>query len=63
MKRRNDYADNVALEIDGAIEMRASPVPALAGGALLAIAVILTALNLRSAVTSVAPYWATCNRT
>ncbi|NHU45723.1 MFS transporter [Rhodococcus sp. A14] len=55
IKRQNDYADNVALEIDGAIEMRASPVPALAGGTLLAIAVILTALNLRSAVTSVAP--------
>ncbi|MCK5753841.1 MAG: MFS transporter, partial [Mycobacterium sp.] len=29
--------------------------PTIAGGALLAVAVILTALNLRPAVTSVAP--------
>lgn len=32
-----------------------NPVPAVAGGVLLALAVVLTALNLRPAVTSVAP--------
>lgn len=36
-------------------EVRETPVSAVAGGALLAVAVVLTALNLRPAVTSVAP--------
>lgn len=38
-----------------AAELRTTAVTAVAGGALLAVAVILTALNLRPAVTSVAP--------
>jgi CP family cyanate transporter-like MFS transporter len=37
------------------LESRTTPVSAVAGGALLALAVVLTALNLRPAVTSVAP--------
>ncbi|MGE2836135.1 CynX/NimT family MFS transporter [Mycobacterium sp. SMC-4] len=38
-----------------AIELDRNPVPLFAGSALLAFAVVLTALNLRPAVTSVAP--------
>jgi CP family cyanate transporter-like MFS transporter len=42
--------------IDGLPPDATAPrVPAMAGGALLAVAVVLTALNLRPAVTSVAP--------
>lgn len=37
------------------LHVPATPVTAVAGGALLAVAVVLTALNLRPAVTSVAP--------
>ncbi|MDR3663797.1 MAG: MFS transporter [Mycobacterium sp.] len=55
------YEDGLALELDGAIEI-AADVPVteragtrIAGGVLLAAAVVLTALNLRPAVTSVAP--------
>ncbi|NBH10222.1 MFS transporter, partial [Amycolatopsis sp. SID8362] len=40
-------------ELDGAVEFRAPGV--VAGGALLAIAVVLTALNLRPAITGVGP--------
>jgi MFS transporter, CP family, cyanate transporter len=36
-------------------DLRDNPVSVVAGGALLAVAVVLTALNLRPAVTSVAP--------
>jgi CP family cyanate transporter-like MFS transporter len=42
-------------ELDGATEMPPDGIPVITGGALLAVAVILTALNLRPAVTSVAP--------
>ena len=43
-------------ELDAfAPDVRAGGVPAVAGGALLGLAVVLTALNLRPAVTSVAP--------
>jgi len=46
----------LALELDGTIEL---PIPSrptrVAGGALLAVAVVLVALNLRPAVTAVAP--------
>lgn len=45
----------VALELDGACEMSTDRVPPIAAGTLLAVAVVLTALNLRPAVTSVAP--------
>lgn len=46
----------VELELDGAIELRSDQVGAVAaGGALLAVAVVLTALNLRPAVTGVGP--------
>jgi MFS transporter, CP family, cyanate transporter len=40
---------------DVAADRSPNPVPAVAGGVLLALAVVLTALNLRPAVTSVAP--------
>jgi MFS transporter, CP family, cyanate transporter len=49
------YATELTLQLDGAAEIETSRVPAIAGGALLAVAVVLTALNLRPAVTSVAP--------
>jgi CP family cyanate transporter-like MFS transporter len=51
----DDYATELTLQLDGAAEIETSRVPTIAGGALLAVAVILTALNLRPAVTSVAP--------
>jgi CP family cyanate transporter-like MFS transporter len=53
--KRNGSA--VALELDGADEFspRTARVDVIAGGALLAVAVVLVALNLRPAVTSVAP--------
>ena len=52
------YEDELALELDGAIEITdvpASPNTRLASGVLLALAVVVTALNLRPSVTSVAP--------
>jgi CP family cyanate transporter-like MFS transporter len=51
------YDDALALELDGAIEVPIAERPStrIAGGALLAAAVALTALNLRPSVTSVAP--------
>lgn len=49
----DSYEHDLELEIDGAAEFRA-PVMA-AGGVLLALAVVLTALNLRPAITSVGP--------
>lgn len=52
------YEDELALELDGAIEITdipASPNTRLASGILLALAVVVTALNLRPSVTSVAP--------
>lgn len=49
----DSYEHDLELEIDGAAEFRA---PAMAaGGVLLAVAVVLTALNLRPAITSVGP--------
>lgn len=47
------YEHDLELELDGAAELR--PAAMAAGGALLVMAVVLTALNLRPAVTSVAP--------
>ncbi len=52
------YEDELALELDGAIEIAdvpPSPNTRLASGVLLALAVVVTALNLRPSVTSVAP--------
>ena len=52
------YEDELALELDGAIEIAdvpQSPNTRLASGILLALAVVVTALNLRPSVTSVAP--------
>ncbi|MEV4144009.1 MFS transporter [Amycolatopsis sp. NPDC049691] len=45
--------ENRELELDGAVEVRTPGV--VAGGALLAVAVVLTALNLRPAITGVGP--------
>lgn len=47
------YERDLELELDGAVEMR--PARVAAGGGLLMMAVILTALNLRPAITSVGP--------
>ncbi|MGB3895617.1 MAG: MFS transporter, partial [Mycolicibacter sinensis] len=41
------------MELEGAAEFR--PATVAAGGALLTVAVVLTALNLRPAITSVGP--------
>ncbi|OKH64559.1 hypothetical protein EB73_23450, partial [Mycobacterium sp. SWH-M3] len=49
----NNYEHDLELELDGAVEVR--PGAMAAGGALLIIAVILTALNLRPAITSIGP--------
>jgi CP family cyanate transporter-like MFS transporter len=50
------YEDGLALELDGAIEVSTASAPTrIAGGVMLASAVVLIALNLRPAVTSVAP--------
>lgn len=52
------YEDELALELDGAIEITdvpASPSTRVASGVLLALAIVVTALNLRPSVTSVAP--------
>jgi len=45
----------VAVQLDEAAAIPSAGVPVVAGGTLLAVAVILVALNLRPAVTSVAP--------
>lgn len=50
---RNGYEHDLELELDGAVEVR--PGQMAAGGALLVVAVILTALNLRPAITSIGP--------
>ena len=48
--------DGLTLELDGAIELPTASLPTrMAGGALLAAAVVLIALNLRPSVTAVAP--------
>lgn len=47
------YENELELELDGAVEVR--PATMAAGGALLVVAVVLTALNLRPAITSVGP--------
>lgn len=49
----NRYEHDLELELDGAVEVR--PAAMAAGGALLVVAVVLTALNLRPAITSVGP--------
>lgn len=43
------------MSFDVAADRSSNPVPTVAGGVLLGLAVVLTALNLRPAVTSVAP--------
>jgi CP family cyanate transporter-like MFS transporter len=53
--QRSNYGRDLSRQLDGADELPRGRVPALGGGALLAVAVVLTALNLRPAVTSVAP--------
>ncbi|WP_243858566.1 MFS transporter [Mycobacterium sp. DL440] len=52
-KTLNSYEHDLELELDGAVEVR--PAQMAAGGALLVVAVILTALNLRPAITSIGP--------
>ncbi|UVO12743.1 MFS transporter [Mycobacterium sp. SVM_VP21] len=47
------YEHDLELELEGAAEFR--PATMVAGGALLTVAVVLTALNLRPAITSVGP--------
>lgn len=49
------HRNGVALELDGTTEIAVPTSTRIAGGALLAAAVVLTALNLRPAVTGVAP--------
>ncbi len=49
----NGYEHDLELELDGAVEVR--PGTMAAGGVLLVVAVILTALNLRPAITSIGP--------
>ena len=48
-----DYQRDLERELDGAAELR--PRAMAAGGALLIVAVVLTALNLRPAITSIGP--------
>lgn len=50
---RDQYEHDLQLELEGAAEFR--PATVAAGGALLTVAVVLTALNLRPAITSVGP--------
>jgi CP family cyanate transporter-like MFS transporter len=50
---RGGYEHDLELELEGAAEFR--PATKVAGGALLTVAVVLTALNLRPAITSVGP--------
>lgn len=49
----SQYEHDLELELEGAAEFR--PATMAAGGALLTVAVVLTALNLRPAITSVGP--------
>nr|WP_139335152.1 MFS transporter [Mycobacterium sp. GA-1841] len=49
----NSYEHDLELELDGAVKVR--PAAMAAGGALLVVAVVLTALNLRPAITSIGP--------
>ncbi|KAA0086790.1 MFS transporter [Mycolicibacterium sp. P9-64] len=49
------YGHDLSLQLDGADEIPQGRVGVLGGGAILAVAVVLTALNLRPAVTSIAP--------
>ncbi|TDH55484.1 CynX/NimT family MFS transporter [Mycobacterium talmoniae] len=49
----DQYEHDLELELDGATELR--PAALAAGGVVLAVAVVLTALNLRPAITSVGP--------
>ena len=49
----DSYEHDLELELDGAVEVR--PGAMAAGGALLVVAVVLTALNLRPAITSIGP--------
>ncbi len=49
----NGYEHDLELELDGAVEVR--PGQMATGGVLLVVAVILTALNLRPAITSIGP--------
>lgn len=49
----DSYEHDLELELDGAVEVR--PGAMAAGGVLLIVAVTLTALNLRPAITSVGP--------
>lgn len=51
--RLGQYEHDLELELEGAAEFR--PATMAAGGALLTVAVVLTALNLRPAITSVGP--------
>jgi len=51
--RHTSAVNDLEPELDGSVEMR--PAEVAAGGALLVVAVVLTALNLRPAITSVGP--------
>jgi CP family cyanate transporter-like MFS transporter len=53
--QQSNFGRDLSRQLDGADELPQSRVSVLGGGALLAVAVVLTALNLRPAVTSVAP--------
>lgn len=52
-ERLGEYERDLELELEGAAEF--GPATMAAGGALLTVAVVLTALNLRPAITSVGP--------
>ena len=51
--RHTSALNDLEPELDGSVELR--PAEVAAGGALLVVAVVLTALNLRPAITSVGP--------
>ncbi|MBB5161935.1 CP family cyanate transporter-like MFS transporter [Mycobacterium sp. AZCC_0083] len=53
--QQSNFGRDLSRQLDGADELPQGRVPVIGGGALLAVAVVLTALNLRPAVTSVAP--------
>jgi CP family cyanate transporter-like MFS transporter len=53
--QQSNFGRDLSRQLDGVDELPQGRVPVLGGGALLAVAVVLTALNLRPAVTSVAP--------